>query len=370
MISEGCIVSESPFLPPDSSRLMRYSQVSIAAVTHQLPPQIVTSEEIERELSPLYQRLKLPAGRLEMMSGISQRRFWDRGTLPGDVSASTARLAIEASGLSPDRIGCLIHGSVCRDQLEPATASKVHHACGLSPAALAMDLSNACLGLLNGMLVIANMIELGEIDAGIVVGTEDARSLVEGTIHTLLNTEDLKRHDVKSAFASLTIGSGSAAVALARRELVPAAPRLVGAAVQADSSGYKLCEGGSNASGYGDDRPRMQTDSEALLHAGINLARKTWENFLRERFFGDESVNKTFSHQVGKVHRKLLYQRLDLDPAFDFPTVEFLGNTGAVALPTAWSLGMEAGHVSAGDRIGLLGIGSGLNSIMLAVDWR
>jgi len=348
---------------------MRYSHVSLAAVTHLLPPHVVTSEQIETELAPLYDRLKLPAGRLEMMSGIRERRFWDRGVLPGDISALTARQAIVKSNLPTDRIGCLIHGSVCRDQLEPATASKVHHACGLPDASVAMDLSNACLGLLNGMLVIANMIELGEIEAGIVVGTEDGRGLVEGTVFTLLNSPNINRHDVKTAFASLTIGSGSAAILLARTELAPTAPRLVGAVTRADSAAHKLCEGGSASQDFGDDRPRMHTDSEALLHAGINLAERTWQDFTAARFFGDDQVNKSISHQVGRAHRKLLYERLQLDPAFDYPTVEFLGNTGAVALPTALSLGLENSHAIPGDRIALLGIGSGLNSIMLPLDW-
>ena len=56
-------------------------------------------------------------------------------------------------------------------------------------------------------------------------------------------------------------------------------------------------------------------------------------------------------------------------PEIDFPTVEFLGNTGAVALPTAFALGVERGQVTAGDRVALLGIGSGLNCLMLGLEW-
>lgn len=349
---------------------MRYTQVSLAAVTHQLPPHVVSSDQLETELAPVYERLRLPAGRLEMMSGIRERRFWDRGVLPGDVSAVTAVQAIEATRLKPEMIGCLIHGSVCRDQLEPATASKVHHACGLPARSMAMDLSNACLGLLNGMLVVANMIELGEIKAGVVVGTEDGRGLVEGTIHSLLNSPATSRQDVKTAFASLTIGSGSAAMVLTHRDLAPEAPRLVGATTMADSAAHKLCEGGSAAGDFGDGRPRMQTDSEALLHAGINLAEQTWTEFAAQNYFDGATVTKSFSHQVGRAHRKMLYERLKLDPVIDYPTVEYLGNTGAVALPTAMSLGLKNEHAVRGDRIALLGIGSGLNSIMVALDWR
>jgi acyl-CoA:acyl-CoA alkyltransferase len=51
----------------------------------------------------------------------------------------------------------------------------------------------------------------------------------------------------------------------------------------------------------------------------------------------------------------------------DFPTVEILGNTGAAALPMAMSMGLEQDPPKPGSQLALLGIGSGLNSIMLGV---
>ena len=90
---------------------------------------------------------------------------------------------------------------------------------GVPTSAAILDVSNACLGLLNGLLVLANMIELGQVRAGIVVGTEDGRDLVEGTIDSLLKNPNLTRQSIKLDFASLTIGSGSAAIVLCHRDL-------------------------------------------------------------------------------------------------------------------------------------------------------
>ena len=53
----------------------------------------------------------------------------------------------------------------------------------------------------------------------------------------------------------------------------------------------------------------------------------------------------------------------------DSPTVEYLGNTGAVALPMALSIGREEGRLQKGHKVGLLGIGSGLSAIMLGLEW-
>jgi len=347
---------------------MRYQHVCVEAFGYGLPPHVVTSAEIEDRLAPVYQKFHLPAGRLELMTGIRERRFWDRGVLPGTISAETAAATLAASGIDRRYVGFLAHGSVCRDQLEPATASGVHHALDLPQSAIVFDVSNACLGLLNSMIMLANMIELGQVRAGVIVGTEMGRDLVEGTIDSLLASPNLTKQDVKLAFASLTIGSGSAAIVLCDRKLSKTGRRLVGACFQADTSSHELCAGGVESQTHGDDRPRMQTDSEALLHAGINLAERTWAETKRELVWTNESVSKAFTHQVGRAHRRLLYERLGLDPAIDFATVEFLGNTGAAALPLTAALGIERGHVQPGDRVALLGIGSGLNALMLGLE--
>src|SRR4029079_672222 len=130
-----------------------------------------------------------------------------------------------------------------------------------------------------------------------------------------------------------------------------------------------LCAGGVAAQTHGDDRPRMQTDSEALLHAGINLAESAWIETKRALGWNDADVDKAFTHQVGRAHRKLLYERLGLDPKIDFSTVEFLGNTGAADLPMTAALGRERAPARPGERVALLGIGSGLNALMLGLEW-
>lgn len=348
---------------------MRYHRVCVEAFAHTLPPHVVSSDEIERRLAPAYERLGLPEGRLELMTGIRERRFFDRGTKPGAVSGETANRALEAAGISRKDVGLLLHGSVCRDQMEPATACGVHRACKLPATCAAIDVSNACLGLLSGMLFVADQIELGRIRAGVVVGTETGRDLVEATVEWLATDPSVTRKDVKRAFASLTIGSGSAAIVLCDETISRRERRLLGGAVLTDTSHNGLCAGGLEA-GRGDGRPLMDTDSEGLLHAGVNLAAGTWDAFLTNLGWSPADVKKAVTHQVGRQHRKLLLERIGLAESADYPTVEFLGNTGAVALPTAASLAVEAGHFAAGDNVALLGIGSGLSCAMLGMEWR
>ena len=348
---------------------MRYHNVYVESFACTLPDEVVTSDEIESRLAPLYRRLRLPEGRLELMTGIRERRFWPRGMRPSEQSVASGERALQAAGIDRGEIGALVHASVCRDFLEPATACTVHRRLGLPAECLVYDVSNACLGLLNGMLQVAGLIELGQIRAGLVVGSECGRFLVESTIEELNARQTLTRDDIKLAVASLTIGSGSAAVLLAHRDLARAGHRLLGGAAGADTSASELCHGGAEAAAGLGAKLLMQTDSEAMLHAGVALARRVFPRFLEEVGWSGRGPDKTFCHQIGAAHRKLMFQGLELDTAIDYSTVEWLGNTGSVALPTAVALGIERGHVAPGDRVALLGIGSGINVLMLGLEW-
>jgi 3-oxoacyl-[acyl-carrier-protein] synthase-3 len=113
----------------------------------------------------------------------------------------------------------------------------------------------------------------------------------------------------------------------------------------------------------------MQTDSEQLLIAGVGLARETWDSFMRETGWSAETTQRFICHQVGSVHRRKLYETLELDLAKDYSTFETLGNMGSASLPATLSLARDAGAIHQGDRVSLLGIGSGLNCLMLALEW-
>ncbi|MGD0896240.1 MAG: 3-oxoacyl-ACP synthase III [Thermoguttaceae bacterium] len=346
---------------------MLYQSVCLESIAYTLPDEVVTSDEIEARLAPLYRRLRLPEGRLELMSGIGRRRLWPRGTRPSGPSAETAEKALVAAGLDRRHVGAVVHGSVCRDFLEPATACVVHQRLGLSRQCAVYDVSNACLGLLSGVLQVADMIELGRIRAGLVMGTEDSRALLESTIRQLNSDESLSRADIKPAMASLTIGSASAAILLVDRGLSRTGNRLRGGIARTNSEQCRLCQGG--VAETGEPGLLMATDSETLLYEGVATARDAFPEFLDQVGWAACGATKTFCHQVGRAHRKLLLETLKLDPAGDFTTFETLGNMGSVALPITAAMGLEQGHVRSGDRVALLGIGSGINVVMLGIDW-
>jgi len=345
---------------------MRFRHACIESLAVALPEEKYTSADIELRLRALYERLKLPEGRLELMTGIRERRMWPAGTRPSDASAAAGRAVLARSGLKAEEMQVFIHAAVCRDMLEPATASFAHHKIGLGANCQVFDLSNACLGFLNGLVTLAAMIDAGQIRCGMVASGENGRPLVDRTVQHLL-ASGLDRNAIKPFFANLTIGSAAVAAIVCHEDMLPRDARLhrlLAGSVWAETRHSELCQGDSEG-----DTLVMETDSEQLLLAGVEVARSTWQAFERETGWTPATPDRIITHQVGSTHRRKFYETVGLDLAKDFSTFETLGNTGSAALPSALALAVEQGALQPGQKAALLGIGSGLNSLMLAVEW-
>lgn len=349
---------------------MQYKKVCVESFGYELPENTVTSVSLEERLAPIYDKLNLRYGRLEMGTGIRERRFWDDGVTPSQAGIKAAEKAISKSEVKKEDIGCLLHTSVSRDFLEPATATVVHDSLGLPPTATIFDISNACLGFINGMVTLANMIELGQIKAGIVVGCENSKPIVDATVNRLLRDPDVTKDELKFAFATLTLGSGAVAVVLTHSSLSQDGHRLLGGVTRAASQHNDLCRIEADAS-FLDlaELPNMRTDSTELLKNGARLVPDTWEGTKQELGWKDSEVDRFFTHQVSAVHSRRLFRTLGLDKTKDFSTVEYLGNIGSVSLPLTMAIGIDQSLLKPGDKVAMMGIGSGIVCLMLGLEW-
>ena len=357
--------------------MFKFQNSIIHSLQVELPPHIISSDDIEYRLKEFYEKVRLPLGRLELMTGIKERRFWGSGERPSDGAIKVGLKSLKASHLSVQDVEVLAFCSVSRDFLEPATASVVHHGLRLSSKCMIFDVSNACLGFLNGFVIIANMIEAGQIEHGMVVCCESGGPLVEQTIKRILEDTTMTRGSFKNSFASLTIGSGAVACIVSKKDKNISGFNLLGATASAATEWVNLCQGDVatgetvQSSGFdGASFPDMQTDSEAMLHAGCELAFVNWMSLKSVLKWENTTPQHFICHQVGKAHQKLLFQKLEIDLQKDHPTYQKYGNSGSAALPMALEDCAQAGKIKDGDKIALLGIGSGLNSLMIGVEFK
>jgi len=346
---------------------MLYSKVYIESFGYELAPNVVTSEDLETRLTPVYEALHLQKGQLEAITGIRERRFWDPDFKMYQGAVKAARKAFAAARITPTDIGMAIFGGVCRDHLEPATACAVADGLGLSPQTEIYDVSNACLGVLNGIVQVANAIELGHIQAGLVVSCESARQIIDMTIDRMRAHPDMET--LKKCIATLTGGSGAVAVILAAASISDRGHRLSGGVARCAPQHHRLCRWGPDTGIPATRAHVMETDSAAVLKNGVTLGIDTYHAFRKELSLSDGKPDKIICHQVGATHQNNILAALGIPKEKDFTTFRYLGNIGTVSLPITAAIADEREFLVPGDLVGFLGIGSGLNCLMLGVLW-
>ncbi len=350
---------------------MKYSKVFLEALGYEIAPVVVSSAELEARLAPVYDALHLSPGQLEALTGIVERRWWEEGYRLSDGAVLAARRALETAGVRPDQVDALIYGGVCREYFEPATACRVASDLGISSGATVYDISNACLGVLNGIIEIANRIELGQIRAGLVVSCETAREINDIMIERMC--QDRSMEFFKLSLATLTGGSGAVAVLLTDGSFSRQhRRRLLGGVTQTAPQFHGLCRWGIEALRPLAPHHFLQftsTDSAAVLTHGVELGIRTWQAFLRKLGWVKERIDKVICHQVGASHRDTILRSLGISTDKDFSTFPYLGNIGTVSLPLTAAIAEDREVLQPGNRVAFLGIGSGLNCLMLGVEW-
>lgn len=332
----------------------RYTNTAILSVAALEAPVIVTSDQFDEQLSETFQRLRLRRGMLQRIAGIRERRWWPEGFGFAEAAAAAGAKALSEAGVDARDVGLLINTSVSRAHLEPSTAVTIHHTLDLPPSALNFDIANACLGFVNGIQVAANMIDAGQIRYALIVAGESSRDAQQATIDRLRGA-DSTRDDVREQFATLTLGSGAAAMVLAPADTHKQGHRLIGGVGRAATRHHELCIG---------DSTRMRTNAKGLLDAGVDLAEATWA---RAGSWDWQDMDLYVMHQVSVAHTRGIVNRLGLDPRKVPETFPLLGNVGPVSLPL--TLAHHSESLNSGDRVLCMGVGSGLNACALEVVW-
>lgn len=344
---------------------MKYSKVYLESIGYEMAPLVVTSRELERRLAPVYEKLNISEGMLENLTGIRERRWWEPGYPLSKGAIAAAKKALTASNVKPEDIGVIIYASVCQEGFEPATACRVADALGIDPDAKVYDISNACLGAVNGMIDIANSIELGHCRAGMVVSCESAREVNEASINHILENPTME--NVIEALTTFTGGSGASAIILSDGSFSNPAPhRLAGGVSCVAPQFHGLCRWWMKPEGEGIYKEASSTDSMGVLKNGLDLLKKTWGKFEQDLGW---TIDKTVCHQVSAKNQEEARKIMGIPEDKDFITYPYLGNMGTVSLPMGVAIAAEKGFLRAGENVAFVGIGSGLNCLVLGWEW-
>jgi 3-oxoacyl-[acyl-carrier-protein] synthase-3 len=173
-----------------------------------MPEKVVTSRELLDELAVK------PVFDLVRVTGIERRRY--RGDTDDSLrlGVAAARDCLSRSRYRAEDLEAIIWTSITRltngedFQFEPAMSLCLKNELGAT-GALHFDLTNACAGMLTGVLVLNDLIRAGVVRNGIVVSGEVITHLTDTAVKEI-------RNPIDEQFASLTVGDSGAAVLMDR----------------------------------------------------------------------------------------------------------------------------------------------------------
>ena len=190
------------------------------------------------------------------------------------------------------------------------------------------------------------MIDAGRIDYALVVDGEGAREIHENTLERL-ERPDATREDVLSQFATLTLGSGAAAMVLGRADEHPEGHRLVGGVLRAATEHHELCVG----------------DLDGMTHRHQGPARRrAWRSRrpcgpTRRPSSTGRTWTATSPTRSRRCSRRRCAGRCGSTPTGCRGRSRPRGNMGPASIP--FTLATQVDSLQTGDRVLLMGVGSG-----------
>ena len=333
---------ETPNTKHDVS--LKYSRVCIESFGYELPSHVVTSEDLERRLAPMYEALRIQRGQLEAITGIRERRYWDPGFPLHQGAARAGRKALDAAGI--DARG---HRHADLRRRVPRQPRAGH---GLRRRRRAGSAARRA-GLRRLQRLPRRAERHGQRRQRHRARPDPGRA--GGRLR--VRPGDRRPHD-RTAPAQTRHGRAAQDRRdpdrrLGRRRRA-ADRRLVRApAANACSAGWPAappnttgCAGGGRTPASPAARATwLETDSTQVLQHGVALGIETFHEFRRALALAADQPDKVICHQVGATHQRTILEAIGIPAERDFTTFRFLGNIGTVSLPITAAIADERGFL-------------------------
>src|SRR5437867_6756817 len=127
-------------------------RAAITATGHYLPPDVYANAYFERQLDTT-------DAWIQSRTVIVERRFASAGGT-SDLIVPAARRCLDARGIAPAALDCIIVATMTPDRLCPSTAAVVQRKLGAIHA-WGFDLAGACSGFVYGLIVATKLVETG-----------------------------------------------------------------------------------------------------------------------------------------------------------------------------------------------------------------
>ena len=289
-------------------------------------------------------------------TGIESRHVAGAGETTGRMSIEAARAALQVADANPREIDLIIVGTTTPDHPMPSTACHVQDALGASHAG-AFDLNAGCSGFVYALIMGHQAIASGEHDLVMVIGAD--------TLTRTLDWEDRS--------TCVLFGDGAGAVLLRASEDDSG---VLATVVGSDGSGGGLLQipaGGSAmpacAETVAEGQHYLRMDGHQVFRFATRIVPHAIREVIRKASLELDEIGLIIPHQANLRIIAGAAKRLDLDLERFVINLQEYGNTSAASIPIALCEAIQAGRISPGQNLVMVGFGAGLTWAAAAIQW-
>jgi acyl-CoA:acyl-CoA alkyltransferase len=330
--------------------------VRISGVAAHLPPDTLTSAQIEALVGARSPEYTPRPGALRKLTGIDRRHRARDDEKASDLAAAASVKLLSERGLAASDIDLLIFAAASHDMLEPATAHVV--AAKLGASCPVFDVKNACNSFLNGIQTAEALISSGQASKALICCGEVPSRTVRWQV--------ADRDEYADAFPGYTVSDAGAAMLLERSDR----SGISYCRFHADSSYWDIATVPGTGAAHLRDPQRdgyLQGSGYDLKRVILDGAVRWLDGALGEAGLAREDFAVFCMHQATLPYLRAFAEAMSIPAGKLVVTIAEHGNVASATLPLQLSMALQSGRCGPGDRVALIGLAGGISvGIMFA----
>jgi 3-oxoacyl-[acyl-carrier-protein] synthase-3 len=308
-----------------------------------LPEKVVTNFDLEKLVDTSDEWIT-------KRTGISTRRIVTNETAIG-MAADAATKALDMAGIDKNDVGLIVGCTFTSEQLTPAMASYVAKVLGIASAT--MDISAGCTGFISGIITAASLMDSLGLKAAIVVSSETLSKFVDWTDRS----------------TCVLFGDGAGAVVLQRSETPRLHYPILNGVPDVDDVLILHREKRQTPFCHVDEfkNEYIRMDGREVFTYAVGAVEDALNCMMQ--MCGDKPYTKVIPHQANEKIIDYVIRKTGLSKEQFFINIDKYANTSSATIPIAICDAYAQGWLNAGERIALVGFGSGLSCGGIVIDW-
>ena len=301
-----------------------------------LPDLVVTNYDLEKKIETthewIYER-----------TGIESRHISNENETTSYMAAQAAKLALEASQVSPDAIDLIIVATCTPDFFFPNTACYVKQALSISRPIPTFDVSAACSGFVYIMDIAKQYIASGAAKHILLIGSEKMSQAV----------------DWQDRSTCVLFGDGAGAAVLSVSEMSQTSDMqgiLATKIHSAFDSELILTYPNSLVNPAG----KITMRGNEVFKLAVNMMGDIVDEILADCQLQKSDINWLIPHQANIRIIKAIAKKINLPMSHVITTVGSQGNTSAASIPIALDYSVKSQKIKRGDLLLIEAFGGGI----------